>query len=184
MIIFKNIYRSFGENSVLEDLTFSLDGGIHALIGKSGTGKTTALRIIAGLSEPDRGTCTADAPISVSFQEDRLLPWYSAKKNVSLVSDSQTAELILSQLGLRDDIDKKPDELSGGMKKRVSLARALAADAKTVLLDEPFAGLDDETAHMALDVIRRHSEGKTVLISTHNTALAEKMDSIIRISEG
>ncbi len=183
MIKTDNLSHSFGENQLFTNLTFEIGDGIYALMGPSGSGKTTLLRLIAGLTTIQIGNIIVDKPISVSFQENRLFPWYSIQKNVALVSGNDQAITILNKLGLSDSLSKKPAELSGGMKRRVSLARALTAPSETVLLDEPFAGLDDETAEITLNVIREYSKNKTVLISTHNSALAEKLDGIIRIEK-
>ncbi len=183
MIKIDSLSHRFGDDFLFRELSVELEDGIHALIGKSGSGKTTLLRIIAGLLEPTEGKVTYDGGISVSFQENRLFPWYTAQKNVAIVSDKETAESLLTELGLEDALNKHPSELSGGMKRRVSLARALGAPSKVVLLDEPFAGLDDSTAAQTLEVIRKHTGGKVVLISTHNLAIAEMLDSTIEITK-
>ena len=181
MIKLDNLSLFYDDKKLFSDLTVSFSEGIHAVMGKSGTGKTTLLKIIAGLIDPTKGISSADAPISVSFQENRLFPWYTALQNVSIVSDIQTANKLLTELELGDAVGKKPAELSGGMKRRVSLARALAAPSKTILLDEPFSGLDSDTALKALEIIRKYSRGKTVLIATHNLEIAKQLDSIIEI---
>ena len=82
---------------------------------------------------------------------------------------------------MEDSFNKYPHELSGGMKRRVSLARALAAPSKTVLLDEPFAGLDEETAEKTLSVIRNYANERVILISTHNLKIAQKLDGTVSI---
>jgi len=181
MIKVEKLTHGFGDKVLFTDLSFELSNGVYALTGKSGSGKTTLLRILAGLQNADSGNVTIDKPISVSFQENRLFPWYTAQKNVSIVSDPNTAKAILSELMLSDSLNKYPCELSGGMKRRVSLARALAAKSQTILLDEPFAGLDDVTAKIALDVILKYTKDKVVLISTHNMSVAEKLNGIITI---
>lgn len=181
MIELDNLSHFYDDKKLFSDLTVSFSEGIHAIMGKSGTGKTTLLKIIAGLIDPATGISSADTPISVSFQENRLFPWYTALQNVSIVSDIQTANKLLTELELGDAVGKKPAELSGGMKRRVSLARALAAPSKTILLDEPFSGLDSDTALKALEIIRKYSRGKTVLIATHNLEIAKQLDSIIEI---
>lgn len=181
MIKVENITRAFDNKVLFNNLSFELQSGVYALVGKSGSGKTTLLRILSGLQKANSGVFTIDKPISVSFQENRLFPWYTALKNVSIISDPETAEAILSELMLEDSLNKYPYELSGGMKRRVSLARALAAKSKTILLDEPFAGLDDGTANRTLEVILKHSKNKVVLISTHNLNITEKLNGIISI---
>lgn len=181
MIRITDISHSFDDKQLFNGMNFVLNNGVHAIVGESGSGKTTVLRAIAGLLTPTAGKVEADKPIAVSFQENRLFPWYSALKNVAIVSDQESAEIILTELGLGDSLTKKPSELSGGMKKRVSLARALIANSKTVLLDEPFAGLDEATAMRTLEVIKKYSVGKTVLISTHNLSIANSLDTVIEI---
>lgn len=181
MIKVDNLTHTFGEITLFKNFSFQIDDGIYALMGKSGSGKTTLIRILAELENIQIGSVIVDKPISVSFQENRLFPWYTALKNVELTSDRKTAETILCELLLSDSLLKYPSELSGGMKRRVSLARALSTNSKTVLLDEPFAGLDNETADNTLKIIKKYSEGKVVLISTHNSNIAEKLDSIIMI---
>lgn len=181
MIRVHNLTHSFGDVPLFESFSFEIKDGIYALMGKSGSGKTTLIRILAGLEKPLNGSITIDKPVSVSFQENRLFPWYTALKNVEIVSDKSTATKILTELMLEDSLNKYPSELSGGMKRRVSLARALSANSKTILLDEPFAGLDDETAENTMNVIKKYSKGKVVLISTHNNNIAKKLNSIIFI---
>ncbi len=181
MIKVHNLTHSFGAVPLFEDFSFEINDGIHALMGKSGSGKTTLIRILAELEKPQNGSVIIDKPVCISFQENRLFPWYTALKNVEIVSDRSTATKILTELMLSDSLHKYPSELSGGMKRRVSLARALSSKSKTILLDEPFAGLDDETAENTMKVIEKYSQGKVVLISTHNNKIAEKLNSIIMI---
>lgn len=183
MIKIENLSHSFGEKVIFKDYSIEIPTGIHALVGKSGSGKTTLLRIISGLEKQNCGKISVPSPVSVAFQENRLLPWYSAKKNISIVSNEQTAEEILIELGLQRDLNSMPAELSGGMKRRVSLGRALVAESETLLLDEPFAGLDDSTALKTLETIKKYAENKTVIISTHNIEIANLLDSTIEIPQ-
>ncbi len=181
MVSLTNLTHKFGDKLLFENLCHSFEGEIHALVGKSGSGKTTLLRIIAGLTRPTAGEVSADGPVSVSFQDSVLFPWYSAKKNIEIVSDENIAMALLEEFGLGNDLNTLPAKLSGGMKNRVSIARALAFNSKTVLLDEPFAGLDFDTAINSLEVIKRYTKGKTVIISTHNMEIANMLDSIFAI---
>lgn len=181
MVSLQNLTHKFESKVLFENLNHSFNQGVHALIGKSGTGKTTLLRIIAGLISPTEGEAVCDGKVSVSFQDHVLFPWYTAKKNIEIVSDSETAKKLLDEFGLENDHNTFPAKLSGGMKSRVAIARALAYNADIILLDEPFAGLDTDTALKSLDIIKKHSKNKTVIISTHNLEIANMLDSVYKI---
>lgn len=156
---------------ILHDISFSLaEGSITALMGSSGLGKTSLLHLFAGLLKPAAGHVTAAATFktTVMFQEDRLLPWVSAVKNVVLgmpQPDEQAAGRLLKRMDIAD-IHALPAALSGGMKRRVALARALLAGGDLLLLDEPFTGADDAMKENLSSVILE--SGKTVLFSTHD----------------
>ena len=178
-IICRNISKSYGENQVLSDLSFSMEyGGVYRIIGASGCGKTTLLRLICGLEKPDSGTLTGAKreDISYLFQEDRLLPWFSALKNVEIASTDKNrrelAEKLLSELGLDKEKDFRllPSELSGGMSRRVAIARALIRPSRILILDEALRGLDDENRARCAEVIGRYSQKKTVIFVTHGEA--------------
>ena len=178
-----DISKAFDEKKVLSGITLEFPSvGFVAICGPSGCGKTTLLSIIAGLSKPDRGSLIFDIPkpmISMSFQEPRLLGGRTAAQNVNLVlgdkkATLQRAEELLYELGITDT-DQYPDELSGGMKARVSIARALAPIADVYLFDEPFANLDRETALLCADVIKRRTESALAVAVIHDTSLAEQI---------
>lgn len=183
----------FGDYAAVKDLSFRvLEGEIVALLGRTGAGKSTALHMIMGVLEPSNGTVRVEGldpyrdfkalrgKLSVSFQTDRLLPWRRAWENVALGLDIlghdkeyQRAEAIRWLENVKiigdDDIAKYPHELSGGMRQRVSLARALCVDPALVLLDESFSQLDHVTS-MTLradftELVRRL--GKTCVLITH-----------------
>ena len=159
-------------------------GEFVSLLGASGCGKSTALRIIAGLTAPSAGT--VDVPARASrqgigfvFQEPTLMPWTTVRENVRLplklahVADAESTPRVmeaLAQVGLADFADAYPRELSGGMKMRVSLARALVTSPEILLLDEPFAALDEITRfRLNNDLLALWRKlGKTVVFVTHS----------------
>ena len=151
-------------------------------MGESGCGKTTLLRIAAGLTKADGGEFIHDGRIAVMFQEPRLLPWKNALDNVKAVLSKEhfsLADKYLSAVGLENDKEKFPRELSGGMAQRVAFARFLAyaeaTDADILLLDEPFSALDSETADIMSSILLRSAEGRTLLVVTHDINQANKI---------
>lgn len=176
-----SLSKSFGDKKVLSALSLEAHG-LVGISGPSGAGKTTLLRIIAGLEKADTG-CVSDAgKVSFCFQEPRLLPWKTALENAAIAECKEgLAREILSALGLEKDLSAYPSDLSGGMQRRVSLARALCAEYDTLLLDEPFTGLDRKTAHIAMDAVKKYSKDKCVLLVTHDRDLLQLTDKIIEI---
>ncbi len=178
-IIVKNISKSFGEKEVLRNLSFTVNHGeVIQIIGSSGIGKTTLLRLLCGLEKPDAGEIfgVSKTDISFLFQDDRLFPELNALENISIVikdkSKKEKARRLLSDLGLNEkDILLYPSELSGGMRRRVAIARALAYDKPVLILDEALRGLDMENAENAARVIERESVGKTIIFVTHSEPL-------------
>ena len=148
MIKLHRVSFAYGDKPIVTDLslTISADRPV-CLFGNSGCGKTTLLRLIAGLDVPQSGTVSlpSEARIATVFQDDRLLPWLTVRQNIEFVLPSPDPSLVqecLAAVELSDDADRYPRELSGGMKRRVALARALAYGGDILLLDEPFNGLD------------------------------------------
>ncbi len=191
MIFIKDLSKAFDGKEVIKAYSAEFpENGFIALCGTSGSGKTTLLRIIAGLTAPDCGSATISkgSVISMSFQEPRLLTGRTAAQNVNLVLGDNKATIpraqeLLSELGIEDH-DSFPDELSGGMKARVSVARALALKADIYLFDEPFANLDAATAQLTATVIKKHTEGKLVIAVIHDRGFAEKIaDRVIVFDE-
>ena len=148
-------------------------GGTYLLTEPSGSGKTTLLRILAGLTPPDRGSLSASPLCSMVFQEDRLCEEYSGLKNVELVTgDRAAAAEALGQLLEAEALERPCSELSGGMKRRVALVRALAADSDLLLLDEPFTGMDALTRRRAEEYIQTNRKGRTLVMADHREGSA------------
>lgn len=154
MIKIRDLTFSYGERKIFDNFSADFSDGITCIRGESGKGKTTLLRIISGLENNYSGEVSGvPERVSLMFQEDRLLPWMSAKENIALVDDgkcklSPTRALELTELS--DYAHKRPNSLSGGQQRRVSLARAVMYSPELLLLDEPFKGFDPElTARMA-----------------------------------
>lgn len=190
----KNVNKGFGangkRNDVLKDLNLSIEKGeFVAIVGYSGAGKSTLMNMIAGLIHPDTGTVTLnDLEIKepgpdrgVVFQNYSLLPWLSVYENIYLAVDQifpnwaaakkqQHVERYIGMVNLTPARDKKPSELSGGMRQRVSVARALAMDPQILLLDEPLGALDALTRATLQDEISRiwQENKKTVVLITND----------------
>ena len=180
MINFNNVTFSYkaSRKEVLSNLSFNIRDGEHVwLNGPSGKGKTTVLRLITGLEKPRRGEVKVKegAVLSVVFQEDRLIPFVCVEKNISLFSSEDKASLLLRELGLENCGGMMPDELSGGMKRRVALARALSKPFDLLILDEPLNGLDAEAAQKTIEVIKRYTENKTLVLVSHQRDEAKKL---------
>lgn len=171
----KHIDFSYGDKLVLKDFSLSLpQKGAVCLFGVSGLGKTTVLRLIAGLEKPKNGSLEGfeNKRITFIFQEDRLLPWRTAKENVALALGNtseakEKALAVLSSLGLENDADRYPDEMSGGMCRRVAAARALAPESDIILADEPFTGLDEENRRVLAAALREKAKNELVVVVTH-----------------
>ena len=169
-IVIENINKSYDGKPVIKKLSLVLrEGQLYLLDSPSGTGKTTLLRILMGLENADSGYLRGvPRRISVMFQEDRLIEELSVRKNIELVADDKgRIEESLRELGLDGYADKAVNELSGGMKRRVALIRAILHASQLILLDEPFTGLDQKTKEEAAGYIIRHLDGRTAVIASH-----------------
>jgi putative ABC transport system ATP-binding protein len=207
-------YTRAGETlRVLDELDLDMDGGtFYALMGPSGSGKTTLLNLVGGLDHADGGSVQVGAVdltrldgnalaqwraenCGFVFQGFNLLPVLSARENVELplllapLSRSQRreqAERALELVGLKDRMDHKPRELSGGQEQRVAIARAIATDPQVILADEPTGDLDRTTADAVLQLLQRLNRelGKTILMVTHDPQAASYADQVIHLDKG
>ena len=184
MLSFQNVSKRFPNGTLaLDGASFEISRGeFVSLVGPSGCGKSTALRLIAGLTQPNRGTVawSGGAPkLGFVFQDAALMPWATVEKNIRLplelaATDEATAKSrvgeALALVGLEKFAHVYPRELSGGMRMRVSIARALAADPAVLLMDEPFAALDELTRERLNDELRELWAAKnlTIVFVTHS----------------
>lgn len=171
-VIVDGITKSYGTKRVLDDVSFTVpDGGHICITGESGCGKTTLLRIILGLEKPDGGSVSGIAghTLAAAFQENRLIEHIGAAANIRFTSPKSAAEALLAEVGLYGDDTLKPVcSLSGGMRRRVALVRALAADAQIIFLDEPFRELDELNRRAAAVAAAKYSAGKTLFLVSHD----------------
>ena len=175
---------------VIDSVSFAVEAGeFVCLLGPNGCGKTTLLRIVGGLEPPSRGTVTLGGEpvfgsgrhtrkVGVVFQEDRLLPWRTLRENVELVQKPlggdaadrrRTGDRYLRLAGLAGFEDYYPTRVSGGMRQRAAIARALAIEPDLLLMDEPFGALDAQNRRIMQTEVRRiwHETGRTILFVTH-----------------
>ncbi|MCC8128245.1 MAG: ATP-binding cassette domain-containing protein [Clostridiales bacterium] len=191
MLILRNVCKAYGELSVLKDVNLELaSDGIYCLMAPSGSGKTTLLRLILGLERPDFGEiivnfkadserfagrnrlpASEQSIYSAVFQEDRLCEDFSALDNLLLTSHgSFTREQLTEELCCllpEESIRRPVRTLSGGMKRRVAILRAMLAPSQAILMDEPFSGLDEDMRHTVIRYILEHRQNRLLLVATH-----------------
>jgi NitT/TauT family transport system ATP-binding protein len=192
-ITLRGVSKRFGDKIVLEGFSYDFPStGCVALMGPSGCGKTTLLRLLAGLETPETGEITLPrgAKLSYLFQEDRLVPALTAQGNVMTVlpHGDKAAELLAAQwlasVGLAGEENAYPQDLSGGMKRRVAMARALAFGGEILLLDEPFRGLDRETKTRMQELLLTGHDARrrlTILVTHDEEEALAHADNILRL---
>ncbi|KMS85956.1 sulfate ABC transporter ATP-binding protein [Streptomyces regensis] len=187
----EHVSKSFatpgGQQLVLDDISLDVaPGEFVTLLGASGCGKSTLLNLVAGLDQPSAGSIATDGRPALMFQEHALFPWLTAGKNIELAlrlrgvpknERRERAERLLELVRLQGSYGKRVHELSGGMRQRVAMARALAQDSQLLLMDEPFAALDAITRDLLHDELTRiwAETGVSVLFVTHNVREAVRL---------
>ncbi len=189
----ENLSKSYGEKTLFQNLSYEFpDRGCVLIRGDSGAGKTTLLRILAGLEKADEGSAGGFAgKCAVAFQEYRLFPQLTALANVTEVSfgdrvtaeQTEAAKALLLRLGFTgEDMKKRPDQLSGGMKQRVNLARALLSEKEVLLLDEPTKELNDELAQKVRQMMKEEGERRLVVLVSHSEKDLETFgENVVRL---
>lgn len=196
-LIIHDLSKAYGELAVLKRLSLTLESGhTYCLMGPSGCGKTTLLRLILGLEKPDAGsicTVSVSGPSSEEpyvskhlvavFQEDRLCEAFSPLENILLAAagtlSRRQAHAELVRLLPEESISRPVSTLSGGMKRRTAILRALLAPSDGILMDEPFTGLDEATKHQVISYIKEKTEGKLLLLATHQEEDAALLEASI-----
>lgn len=185
-----HLTKSYGGEKIIKDWNFTFQsGGRFALMGSSGLGKTVFLRLLMGLDVPEEGQVifsSGSKPVfSAVFQEDRLCEAFSAMGNLLAVKErlyEKSEEALKRELSLLlpgEQLTKKVRLMSGGMRRRVAIVRAMATASDVVLLDEPFAGLDEENKVRAAAYILSRQNGRTLVLVTHDRAEAALLDAAI-----
>ena len=177
LIKLTEVTKSFGKNVLFRNFSYTFQkNGIYAIVGNSGKGKTTLLRIIAGLDKRYSGELSVCGSISFMFQEHRLFPTLSALDNILDISfDARTEEneavakeLLLKLNFKEDELSKFPSELSGGMRQRISFARAILKQSDILILDEPTKELDSELRERIIEIIKSEAERRLVIVVSHS----------------
>ena len=184
MILCKELTLRFGKSTILDRFSLTLpDRGVTALCGPSGCGKTTLLRVLAGLERPQAGSVEVPPQdTALLFQDDRLLPWRTAEQHLTDVLPKRRwneVPALLALAELEGEAEKRPAALSGGMGRRLALARCLALPARLYLLDEPFAGVDLPRALRILERLR--ALPAPVLLVSHEPTVLARADRAIKL---
>ncbi|WGS65626.1 ATP-binding cassette domain-containing protein [Marinitoga aeolica] len=190
-IIIKSLNKKFDDNVILSgfDIAFK-SGKINVLLGESGIGKTTILNILSGIVGKDNGEIYINGKIGYIFQDDRLVPWLNVYENIKLVNEDINLNEIIKYLNLlnleKDILTKYPDELSGGMKKRVNILRAIAYNPDIILMDEAFASLDISNKYKIIKefINIQKKEKFTVIMVTHDPFEVSNLGENVFLLEG
>jgi len=210
-VVVRDVTKSFGPIRALRGVSMSVaESEFVTINGPSGSGKSTLLNLIGSLDPPDSGTITvAGVPVpeprhavefrrhmvGFVFHDNLLLPYLTAQGNVEAAlmgvgvgrrERRQRSSELLAEVGIADRADHLPSELSGGQRQAVALARALANHPRLLLADEPTGALDSESAARALDLLSatRQRHGMTLLVVSHDTAVAERADRVVHLIDG
>ena len=189
-LVIRNLKKSFGSKTIFDGFSYTFEEcGIYVLVAPSGRGKTTLLRVIAGLDKDYTGEIDAKSA-SYAFQEYRLFPMLNALENITHIlwehpkaDQIANAKTLLASLGFSEsDMQLYPNALSGGMKQRVSLCRALLADRKILLLDEPFKELDDALRERLRKILSLEAGKRLIILTAHTLdALGDLKRTIIAL---
>lgn len=179
-----SINKSFKGQLVLDNISMSfLEGSVTCIMGASGVGKTTLAYILMGLSNADSGEIIglSGKKVSVVFQEDRLIEHWDAVKNIMLVCHKgvtkEKVERHLSDIGLTEYESKPVRALSGGMRRRVAIVRALLCECDVLIMDEPFKELDEKLKKKAINYVKENTKEKTLIIITHDRNEVHMLDA-------
>ena len=191
MIVIKDLCKQYDGKPILQNFCCAWEEtDTICLMGKSGQGKTTLLRILAGLEQADSGSICGiqEKKVSMVFQENRLLSGFSVWENLCCVCHTKAQKdkilPMLEKMGLSAWVHQPVELLSGGMQRRIAIARALLVDFDILLLDEPFQGLDTQTRQTMMDMIQTLTKNKFVCMSTHHAQEVTEIDGkMIEISK-
>lgn len=184
----EKLTKGYDDHKVLDQWSVTLEEGkIYALMGPSGCGKTTFLHILMGIVEKDSGSIEGveGKHFSTVFQENRLFEFLTAAQNIAVVQKKpqkiEEINEILAEILPTEALHQKVAEYSGGMKRRVSIARAMLAESDIILMDEPLTGLDEGTREQVIKFILKYRRGRTLIFSTHQETEAELLSGEIII---
>lgn len=185
MLRIENLSADYGKESIIDRLSYTFeDGKKYTVTGPSGVGKTTLINVLSGLKKPTSGNIISDCDkVAYIFQEPRLFPWLTALENVKLVCGSaeKASELIDSLIKDVNAKSKYPSELSGGMKQRIAIARALAYGGDIIFMDEPFKGLDAELKEDIRHFVFDYLKDKTIILVTHDYDDLKYCDTVLKM---